>query len=357
MLLAIPLYFASSAGLTVVAEHYARIHGVLDVPNGRSSHLVPTPRGGGVAIVLSGLLALVLCAAFGSVPGNVLFSLSGGLLVAAVGFWDDHRGLSPAIRLGAHLGASAWAVILLGGLPTLDLGFAVLHWKLLGGVLAVTGLVAAINVTNFMDGIDGLAGSELGFVCFAGGGLLMLEGQMGLASLCWAVSAACAGFLLFNWHPARIFMGDVGSGFLGFTAATLMLVHAARRPSALWPWLILFGAFAVDATVTLLRRAWGGARLHEAHCTHAYQHAARRFGHRATTLAVLAINLLWLAPLAWVGWAQPRFGLVALTLAYTPLVMLAWHFSAGLASPVPSEISGIPERLHRKTWFRLLVGR
>jgi len=336
MLLTIPLSLACSAGLTLAVERYARISGVLDVPNARSSHTVPTPRGGGLGIVLSCCLAIALCFASGSISGKLFLALAGGLLVAAVGFWDDHGGLSPAIRLGAHIAASAWAVTVLGGVPALDLGFAVVHWKLLGGVLAVVGLVAATNITNFMDGIDGLAGSEVGFVCLAGGGLLMLEGEAGPASLCWAVAAACAGFLLFNWHPARIFMGDVGSGFLGFTAGTLMLAHAARRPSALWPWLILFGVFAVDATVTLLRRAWDGARIHEAHCSHAYQHAARRFGHRATTVAVLAINLFWLAPLAWVGWVLPRLGVAALILAYAPLVMLAWHFSAGRASPVPS---------------------
>jgi Fuc2NAc and GlcNAc transferase len=339
MLFTILISLASSAGLTVAVERFARNRGVLDVPNARSSHTVPTPRGGGLGIVLSCYLAIALCFAFGSISGKLTFALAGGLLVAAVGFWDDYRGLSPAIRLGAHIAASAWAVIALGGLPALDLGFAVPHWKLLGGVLAVVGIVGAINITNFMDGIDGLAGSEVGFVCLAGGGLLMLEGEAGPASLCWAVAAACAGFLLFNWHPARIFMGDVGSGFLGFTAGTLMLAHAARRPSALWPWLILFGVFAVDAAVTLLRRAWSGARIHEAHCTHAYQHAARRFGHSATTLAVLAINLFWLAPLAWVAWALPRFGLAALIVAYAPMVMLAWRFGAGCASTAPSESS------------------
>jgi Fuc2NAc and GlcNAc transferase len=336
MLITIPLSLASSAWITVAAERYASIRGVLDVPNTRSSHTVPTPRGGGVGIVLSCLLTLAICAVFGSIPGNVLISLAGGMLVAAVGFWDDHRELSPAIRLGAHIAASVWAVTVLGGLPALDLGFAVLHWKLLGGVLAVIALVSAINITNFMDGIDGLAGSEIGFVCLAGGGLLMLDGDVGPAALSWTVAAACAGFLLLNWHPASIFMGDVGSGFLGFTAGTLMLVNASRRPSALWPWLILFGVFAVDATVTLLRRALSGVRIHEAHCSHAYQHAARRFGHRATTIAVLAINLFWLAPMAWVAWALPRFGLAALILAYAPLAILALRFNAGRPSPAPS---------------------
>lgn len=140
-----------------------------------------------------------------------------------------------------------------------------------------------------------------------------------------------AGFLAWNFPPARIFMGDAGSGFLGLMLGALSFQAAWVAPSLLWSWVILLGVFVVDATLTLLRRLARGERVYQAHRSHAYQHAARRLGrHRPVTLAVGAINLLWLLPIAlWVGIGGGCGGL-GVMVAYTPLVILGWRWGAGL---------------------------
>jgi Fuc2NAc and GlcNAc transferase len=148
-----------------------------------------------------------------------------------------------------------------------------------------------------------------------------------VAALC---SAAAAGFLLWNWPPAKIFMGDVGSGYLGYVLAILALAATIRDPVAVWVWLILGGAFFVDATVTLARRTIRGDRLYEAHRSHAYQWLARRWGsHLPVTVTLLALNLLWLFPAAWLAERYPALALWILIAAYLPLIVLALVAGAG----------------------------
>jgi len=144
------------------------------------------------------------------------------------------------------------------------------------------------------------------------------------------LTAAVAGFLFWNFPPARIFMGDAGSGFLGITLGVMSLQAAWVAPQLLWSWLILLGVFIVDATFTLLRRLLRGDKVYEAHRSHAYQYASRRFGrHLPVTLAVAALNLFWLLPIAlWVGWSGLD-GLVGLAIAYAPLIGLALKYKAG----------------------------
>jgi Fuc2NAc and GlcNAc transferase len=145
------------------------------------------------------------------------------------------------------------------------------------------------------------------------------------------LAAATLGFLVWNFPPAKIFMGDAGSGFLGLMLAALSLQAAVLRPVLFWCWVVLLGVFVVDATVTLIRRLLRGERVYEAHRSHAYQHAAIAFGaHRPVTLAVAAINVCWLLPWALAiaaGWVA---GVVGLVLAYVPLVALALRFRAGV---------------------------
>ncbi len=196
------------------------------------------------------------------------------------------------------------------------------------------GLVWLTNLFNFMDGIDGLAGMEAVCVSVFGGTLLFLRGLASYSQLSWLLAAASLGFLLWNWPPAKIFMGDAGSGFLGFTLGTLALFSSSSSPGLIWPWLILLAAFIVDATVTLLRRMFSRARWYEAHRSHAYQHAARAWAsHPKVTLAVAAINIGWLFPLAWTASRFPQAAPALAALSAVPLVYITLRFEAGREHP------------------------
>ncbi|HKH93428.1 MAG TPA: glycosyltransferase family 4 protein [Gemmatimonadaceae bacterium] len=276
---------------------------LLDVPNQRSSHSVPTPRGGGLGIAVVTLAGTALAAAGGLVPIRLAAAIvGGGALIAGVGFVDDRRGLPASTRALAHTLAALWAVWWLGGLPDLDVGAGTVHLGRWGGALAVAGIVWATNLYNFMDGIDGLAGGEATLVGSCAGVLLMASGRADLALVAWLVSAASAGFLVWNWAPAKLFMGDVGSGLLGYLFATLAVASENAGALPLLAWVILTAVFVVDATITLVRRALRGERWYAAHRSHAYQRAVQLGrGHAWVTTSVLLLDLA-LCALAAVAW-------------------------------------------------------
>jgi len=290
--------------LTAVVRWHALRAGVLDVPNARSSHTQPTPRGGGLAIVASVCLAVAyLWGIDGTVGAELgIAVLGGGGLVAAVGYLDDRMGLSAAVRFGAHLLAAIMAMSLLGvrelaaaALPALP--------DPLAAVILVIATAWALNLFNFMDGVDGIAAAEAAFVAGAAAclaGWVSVESDAGLRVLLLGVAAACLGFLVWNWAPAKIFMGDVGSGFLGYVLAVMAMASLLTGALSVWTWLILTSLFVADATVTLLRRIVRGERWYAAHRSHAYQWLARRWSsHSRVTLALSVINLAVVLPLAW----------------------------------------------------------
>ncbi|MFZ3281944.1 MraY family glycosyltransferase [Pseudomonas sp.] len=327
----VPLLAGVSFALTAGLRRYALARSLLDVPNGRSSHSVPTPRGGGVAIVLSYSAALVALFGGGLISSDGLIAFLGaGAIIAVIGFLDDHGHIAARWRLLAHFFGAAWGAYWLGGLaPFTVFGFAIdAGW--VGHLLAVVYLVWMLNLYNFMDGIDGIASLEAITVCVGGA---LLYGVSGHTELSWPVVllAACVvGFLCWNFPPAKIFMGDAGSGFLGVVLGLLSLQAAWVSPALLWGWLILLGVFIVDATFTLFRRLFRGDKVYEAHRSHAYQFASRSHGsHLPVTLAVGLINLLWLLPIA-IGVVLYNWdGTLALLLAYAPLVGLAIKYRAG----------------------------
>jgi Fuc2NAc and GlcNAc transferase len=317
----------SAWALTAVFRRYALQRRLVDVPNGRSSHRAPTPRGGGGAIVVATTVALA-----GVAPW---WLLAGGLLVALVGFVDDHRSVRASIRLAAHFGVGVVAVMGLGGAPELKLAEGIVVPQLLGDMGVVFFVASMINLTNFMDGIDGIAGSQALSVCVIGAAIGFLAvPQIALWQPALAVGAATAGFLVWNWPPARVFMGDVGSNFIGYMLSVLTIQSMQIRPELGVAWVILSAVFVVDATVTLLRRIAQRAILYEAHRTHAYQHLAMTLqAHRPVTLSVLAVNLIYLGPLAWCVANDVIDGALGLALAYVPLVLVAVRLRAGLAAP------------------------
>jgi Fuc2NAc and GlcNAc transferase len=318
--------------LTALLRRYALARNLMDIPNQRSSHSAPTPRGGGVAIVVSFIMALSLLFFNDDITAQVYVGIIIACgLIAIIGFLDDHGHIPARWRLIGHFCAAAWGLYFLGGLPPIDIFGWVVNLGITGNILATFFLVWMLNLYNFMDGIDGLASVEAVTTCFGGALVYYLAGTHDNIALISVLGFAVLGFLAWNFPPARIFMGDAGSGFLGITLGFFSLQAAIVLPELLWSWLILLGVFVVDATVTLLRRLLRGEKVYEAHRSHAYQYASRQFGkHLPVTLAVLAINLIWLLPIAiWVGVGGIDGGL-GLLLAYTPLVILALKYKAGV---------------------------
>ncbi|WP_454833104.1 MraY family glycosyltransferase [Pseudomonas veronii] len=332
------LSFALTAGL----RRYALARSIIDIPNARSSHSVPTPRGGGIAIVLAFLLTLPFLGWVHVVSSDVLIAVGGaGALIAIIGFMDDHSHIAARWRLLGHFVASAWALFWLGGLPSILVFGMTVNLGLAGGVFAAFYLVWMLNLYNFMDGIDGIASVEA--ICVSLGACLIywLSGFENLVWLPLILAMAAAGFLFWNFPPARIFMGDAGSGFLGMVLGVISIQAAWVSAQLLWVWLILLGVFIVDATFTLIRRLVRGDKVYEAHRNHAYQFASRQFGkHLPVTLAVAMLNLLWLLPVALCVMLLGLDGLMGLIVAYVPLVILAFKFHAGALERVDAANSG-----------------
>ena len=288
---------------------------LLDRPNERSSHTVPIPRGGGIALVGTVLLAWLALYAAGRVSLAIPIVALGAVLLATICWIDDLRGLSPATRLAAQAAAVAL------GLSALPEGGNAFEGSL-GPVayFATAGLVWVwwINLYNFMDGIDGLAGSEAAAI---GGGLVLFAilgsgVDRALAVLAAAILGAALGFLAWNWSPARIFLGDVGSAPLGYLTGFLLIGIAARGPWRVA--LILPLYFLADATITLLRRLVRGERVWQAHRQHFYQQAVQQgLGHAAVVRRVIAADLM-LIGCGWAaqnGWGDAALGAAAAIVA------------------------------------------
>jgi Fuc2NAc and GlcNAc transferase len=311
-------------------RNYALKNQILDVPNQRSSHSAPTPSSGGIAIIATWFCGSLLLASVGLIDVvTAVEFLPPALLVAAVGFFDDQRHLSPWVRLAAHFASAAWFFFFAGHSVTTGVAFFDESSVILM-VLCVIGLVWFINLFNFMDGIDGLASMEAIFFSFSIALLCWSTGVHEILAISILLGATCAGFLVWNWPPAKIFMGDTGSSTLGFLIGAIALGCSSGTDISVWPGIILLGVFFVDATVTLIRRALSGQVWYEPHRSHAYQKMAiRRGSHRSITIGVLAINCFWLLPMA--AWAvlSPEWSVFIAGLALAPLIVVALLIGAG----------------------------
>ena len=318
--------------LTGILGRYALRMKLIDIPNDRSSHEAPTPRGGGVAIVVVFLVGLVALGLWGMLPITGMLALGlGGAVVAGIGWLDDHRDVPARWRFTVHLIAAAWVVTLAGGAPPLALPGVICEWSWFGAVVLVVFIAWVLNLYNFMDGIDGIAGIEAITVAGPAAVMLWWLGTPGWASVAALLASATLGFLAWNWPPAKIFMGDAGSGFVGFTLAALAILTWADANLSIWAWLILLGVFIVDATITLIRRIIRGERAYQAHRNHAYQHASRHYNrHLPVTVITGVINLSWLTPLAFTAAYLPEWGIMLLLIAWLPLALVCFRFKAGI---------------------------
>lgn len=302
--------------LTGIVRSFALRHEVLDRPNVRSSHTFPTPRGGGIALLLASAIGITMGEIFGLVQAREGLTLGiGMLLLGLVGWGDDTRGLTPRARLAIQIGIAFWTVFMLNGLPLVRVGNSSVALGLIGYVVGTLGIVWSINLFNFMDGIDGLAGSQAVLIFGTVAGLLFLRGDHSLATIAAVVAVSSAAFLVWNWPPAKIFLGDVGSGPIGYLIAGLALASENNQSVPLLAFAIVGAVFICDATVTLLRRFARGHRLTEAHRDHAYQRLARAWGsHRPVTGWTAAVTLV-LAVLGAAGTMDQRLLLPGLCLS------------------------------------------
>lgn len=324
MLLAIIMAgVAGLAGLATTYWLYRSAHeiGLVAEVNERSSHTRATPSGGGVGIVVGGTIGAAFAVWATPWPTGLVAIL--GLAVALLGFLDDRHALAVAIRLPVHLiVAAALAAIL--PLDALSAALGLPMPSLAIAVLVIVATVYWTNIFNFMDGIDGLAASEAIFALVSAVVLATASGAPTDSPLLWwliAIAVATLAFLLMNWPPARIFMGDAGSTYLGFMIAFAAFTTIALGWLTLCQWLILVALFVCDATITLIRRLLRREPIFRAHRLHAYQHLSRRWGHRTVTLSAIAVNVVVVLPIAWLAGAYVPFAATLMLAVYAMLTL------------------------------------
>jgi len=305
--------------------------GLMDTPNARSSHSQPKPRGAGIVFVLTSLVAIGwLYWLFGGLPPVFWGVVFAGGSIAVLGFADDMKELPAWQKLVFHIAAALIAMMSAGGFPTLNIGGYYLEMGTFGAVLATIFIIWCLNAYNFMDGIDGIAGSQAVFFLLSAGILVALQIDAGFLLLSVILSAGVGGFLIWNWAPSRVMMGDAGSGFLGISIGLLTIYGANVLGANLWPFIILMSVFFVDAKITLMRRLWRREKIYQAHRMHAYQHAAIKYrSHGKVVAGVWALNLFWVLPMAIGATLAPNHGVYYYLITIIPLALLARKFNAG----------------------------
>ena len=317
---------------------YGPRFGLLDTPVARSAHVAPKPLGGGAALAAPYFLCVIWFVASAAISESALAYL-GCLFIVVLGFSDDRWQLSSKVRLPVQFIVSLAAVRAIG-VDSVDFGFFSLSEPLTLSLLAVLSLVWLCNLTNFMDGIDGIAASQLLVTSLSCVVLLVgldaAAGESGehdvVLTLSVVLAASAAGFLLWNWSPASLFMGDAGSGFIGFALGLLALESLVTQRMSVWSWVLLLGVFIADTAVTLLVRIIRGERWYEGHSQHAYQILSRRLNsHSRVVGGVILINICWLLPLAWVAGILPHYGVLFATIGLAPLLLGCYRLGAGRA--------------------------
>lgn len=340
--------------LTLLALRYSQ-NNLLDKPNKRSSHNISTPTGGGISMVLVSLVGLLILYHLELIALiNWIPLLLSALVLSLVSYYDDHLSISVKVRIVVHIICSVVILIFFTKFPSINVGFIQIDSEVLRflfGILLITWL---LNLFNFMDGTDGLVSVEALFTHFS---ILLfiffvsfeekvtslrLFNEYLLLSL--LLISSILGFLIWNWPKAKIFMGDVGSSFLGLFTAALGIFVVNLGWINIWTFLILLGAFISDSTVTLIVRIFTKQKWHAAHNSHTYQKIAyalesiykkdkdlsRTLSHRYLCYLLTLLNILWLAPLALLSLFFEEKGLFILVIAYAPLLYISYKYKAGI---------------------------
>lgn len=306
--------------LTRLYIGYALKHSILDIPDSRSSHQKPKPRGGGVSFVIVAVIFYAIVP-YGFMGNSEMFvMLIGASILAVTGFIDDLYNLKAIVRFAIQALVSIIFLVSLGGWPELNLGLYTINWGLPGICFATLFLIWSTNLFNFMDGIDGIAGTEAIFVLTCGGLMIWHAGGQTEGMFVLVLAASVAGFLIWNRYPANIFMGDAGSYFLGFLISSIALIGEIRYGVSVLAWIILYGVFWFDATVTLLRRIARGENFISAHRSHAYQRLCQYGWSHGRVTSFVALANMPLALMAFIAYSRTD---LALPMLLSSIVMLS----------------------------------
>ncbi|KLD97771.1 MraY family glycosyltransferase [Aliarcobacter butzleri] len=272
--------------LTYFIKNYMIKKSLVASVNERSSHTVPTPHGGGIAIAITWFIGLFYIYFIGQIENNLFYALLFGAVISIVSFFDDIYELSPKLRLIIQAIVAIGGLYFLGGFETLTFGIFDIQNSIFTNIFAFFMIIWFINLYNFLDGINGYAGSEAVFLSLAG--FILFGGNHFLV-----LAVAVLGFLYWNWNKAKIFMGDVGSTLLGYNVAIFTIYYANQQSSNFWIWIILFSVYWFDATLTLIRRKLNKERLSQAHKKHAYQRLTQAgWSHYKVTNYSIWLNIL-----------------------------------------------------------------
>jgi Fuc2NAc and GlcNAc transferase len=280
------LVFTLSFFLTWVVRKLAIKNSIIDHPNDRSSHSIPTPRGGGIAVAISWFIGLIYFSFTKQIDNNLFYALLAGIPLVVIGFLDDVHTLKPGIKFLIQFICACLGLFFLSGLRNLDLGFLSFECTWILTPLALIAIIWLINLFNFLDGIDGYISAEIIFIGLSM--FVLFSDSLGLL-----IASSVLGFLFWNWQKAKIFMGDVCSTLLGYNVAIFAIYYQNTNKSSLIIWLILTSVFWLDATVTLLRRIKNKENLGQAHRNHAFQRIVQAgFSHQKIVFYALLLNIL-----------------------------------------------------------------
>ncbi|QNK84299.1 glycosyltransferase family 4 protein [Aliarcobacter cryaerophilus] len=280
------ILFLISFSLTYFIKNYMIKKSLVATINERSSHSVPTPHGGGIALAITWFIGLFYLYFIGEISSNLFYALLFGAVISIVSFFDDIYELSAKIRLIVQSIVAIGGLYFLGGFETFTFGIFDIQNPIFTNIFAFFMIIWFINLYNFLDGINGYAGSEAIFLALAG--FILFSGNHFLV-----LSVAVLGFLFWNWNKAKIFMGDVGSTLLGYNIAIFTIYYANEQASNFWIWIILFGVYWFDATLTLIRRKLNKEKLSQAHKKHGYQRLTQSgWSHYKVTNYSIGLNMI-----------------------------------------------------------------
>jgi len=280
------ILFLISFSLTYFIKNYAIKKSLVVKVNERSSHSIPTPHGGGIAVAITWFIGLIYLYFNEQIDSALFYALILGIIISVVGLVDDIVELNPKIRMLIFLLVGLIGLYILGGLNSITFGFFSISNIFITSIFALLLILWYINLTNFIDGIDGYLAMKFIFLSVAG---FIFFGESHFVVL----GASLLGFLYWNWYKAKIFMGDVGSTLLGYNIAIITIYYANNEPNNLWIWITLYGLFWFDATFTLIRRKLNGEKLSQAHKKHVYQRLTQAsWSHSKVTLYALVLNII-----------------------------------------------------------------
>ena len=319
------IFIVISIILTNLIRKFSIKNNLLDIPNNRSSHYVPKPKGGGIAIIIPLIVTILVLFSNNMISIEITKSLIIGLiLVAIIGLIDDYKSLPSSIRIIVYLISAGLSLYLIGGVKSISINEHSYYLGNIGYYLGILFLVWLTNLYNFMDGTDGFAAVQtlcVSVFCFF---LFYLSNNDSFSIIMLCIASTTIGFLYWNWEPSKIFMGDVGSCTLGFFFGLFSIYSGNEGIISITVWIILLAPFIGDATFTLIKRIINNEKWYEAHNSHAYQKIHQfGFSHNRLASGLFIFNTCLIFPLAYFAHTKQKYELFVLVLSYI-LVAITW---------------------------------